>query len=51
MQPHSQRGSKWRRFTHKYGVWIFVGICAVVIVGLVIFLMYVLTSMNWRARY
>ena len=51
MQPHAHRGSKWRRFTRKYGVLIFVGLCLVAILALVGFLMYVLTSINWRARF
>jgi hypothetical protein len=51
MQPHSRRGNKWRRFTRKYGVLIFVAFCTVAALAVVGVLMYVLTSMNWRARY
>ena len=51
MQAHSRRGRKWRRFSHKYGVYVFVGVVVAVIVALVGFVTYMLTSMNWRVRH
>jgi hypothetical protein len=51
MQAHAGRGGNWRRFTHKYRVLIFVGLCAVIAMALVGILTYMLTSMNWRVRY
>ena len=50
MQPHSARGRKWRRFSHKYGVFVFVTFLVLVVVAVVGFVMYMLTSMNWRMR-
>jgi ABC-type transporter Mla subunit MlaD len=48
MQAHSRWGSKRRRFTRKYGPVIFFTFVALAVVG---FLMYMLTSMQWRMRY
>lgn len=50
MQPHSGRGRKWRRFRRKYGVFVFVAVVSLVVVALVAFLTYTLTSINWRLR-
>ncbi len=51
MQAHSGRHHRWRRFNHKYGVYIFVAIVVVGVMGLVALITYMLTSMNWRPRY
>jgi hypothetical protein len=51
MQPHPGRGRKWRRFVHKYGVYVFVAVIALVVMAVVGFLTYMLTSINWRTRY
>ena len=51
MQAHVGRGHKWRRFKRKYGTHVFVVLVVVVVVAVVAFLMYTLTSPNWRMRY
>ena len=51
MQPHSGRGRKWRRLSHRYGVYLFVAVVVLIIVALVGLLTYTLTSMSWRPRY
>jgi hypothetical protein len=51
MQPHSRRGKKWRRFSHKDGVLVSVGAAVAAIVALVGVLKYMLSSMKWRVRY
>ena len=44
------RGHGWRRFSHKYGLAFFVVCVIAVILALVAFLMFVLTSPDWRLR-
>jgi hypothetical protein len=39
------------RFTRKYGLHIFIAIAVVAILAFVAFLMYALTSSNWRVRF
>src|ERR1017187_6048830 len=51
MQAHSRRGKRRRRFSRKRGVLIIVAFCTSAAVALVGFLMYILSSMNWRLRY
>jgi hypothetical protein len=48
MQPHSSRGRKWRRFNRRYGVYVFVAVVVLLVMAVVAFLVYTLTSMNWR---
>ena len=51
MKPHSRRGRRWRRFVHKYGVYIFVAVVVLIVMAVVAFLTYALTSIKWRGRY
>jgi len=39
------------RFTRKYGLHIFITIAVIAILAIVAFLMYALTSANWRVRF
>ncbi len=48
MRSRSGIGRKRRRFNRKYDVFIIVGLMILLSVVVVGFLMYVLTSPNWR---
>jgi hypothetical protein len=50
MHSHSAK-SKWRRFNRKYGMSLFVGFLVVLIIAIVAFLMYALSSTKWRERW
>ena len=41
---------RWRRFERKHGMQILFGITVILVVTLVAFLMYMLTSPNWRSH-
>jgi len=43
-------GNKWRRFCRKYGMTLFLVCLVGVILALVAFLMFMLTSPDWRPR-
>ena len=51
MQGHPRRGSKWRHFTRKNRVLLFVAFFTAVALAVVSLLMYMLTSMKWRTPY
>jgi hypothetical protein len=51
MHSHSGIGNKWRRFNRKFGSGIFFGFIVLVIAALVGFLMFMLSSPTWRARW
>jgi hypothetical protein len=51
MHAYPRAGRKWRRFTRKYGALMFAGCVLITIIALVGFLMYVLTSPEWRVRW
>jgi uncharacterized membrane protein len=50
VKASSQLQRKWRRFNHKHGVKVFIAFLVAGILALVAFLMYILTSPNWRPR-
>jgi hypothetical protein len=45
------RGHRWRRFSHKYGLAIFLACLVACILAMVAFLMLLLTSPEWRLRW
>jgi hypothetical protein len=50
MQPQRDRGRRRRRRSRKFGVYVFLACCLAGVLALVVFIMYYLTSMNWRLR-
>ena len=51
MQSHTGVGRRWRRLSHKFGAGFFLGFVLLVIAALVGFIMYMLGSPDWRARW
>jgi len=51
MHTDAGRGRKWKRFKRKYGVAFFISLLVIAAVTFVGFVMYVLTSPNFRIRW
>jgi hypothetical protein len=51
MRSHSGIGRKWRRLNRKFGAPMLVGFLVLIVVAVVGFITYVLSSMSWRPRW